>query len=79
MWHTQHKNPKEGRQPGHDKLTHVRPIISILLHQTKQEYSPYKEMSVDETMDAYTGRRPQTVCPLEAHKTRDKSLDEGRF
>lgn len=49
------QNPPR-RQPGHDKLAHVRPIMDILLHQTKQEYSPHKETSVDEAMVAYTGR-----------------------
>lgn len=49
------QNPPR-RQPGHDKLAHLRPIMDILLQQTKQEYSPHKETSVDEAMVAYTGR-----------------------
>ena len=44
------------RQPGHDKLAHIRPIMQVVLEKTKSEYSPHMEVSVDEAMVAYTGR-----------------------
>lgn len=49
------QNPPR-RQPGHDKLAHIRPIMDILLNKTKTEYSSHMEASVDEAMVAYTGR-----------------------
>lgn len=49
------KNPPR-RQPGHDKLAHIRPIMDILLNKTKTEYSSHMEASVDEAMVAYIGR-----------------------
>lgn len=49
------QNPRR-RQPGHDKLTHIRPIMDILLNKSKIKYFPHMEASVDEAMVAYTGQ-----------------------
>lgn len=48
-------NPPK-RQPGHDKLAHIRPIMNVILEKSKSEYAPHMEVSVDEAMIAYTGR-----------------------
>lgn len=49
------RNPPK-RQPGHDKLAHIRPIMDVILEKTKSEYAPHMEVSIDESMIAYTGR-----------------------
>ena len=48
-------NPRSG-QPGHDKLSHVRPLIDYLKDKFATEYLPHKEVTVDEAMISYTGR-----------------------
>lgn len=68
------QNPPR-RQPGHDKLAHVRPIMD-----TRQTMNTplIKKCPWMRQWLKYWAVRLQTVRPLEAHKIRDKSLDEGR-
>ena len=44
------------RQPGHDKLCHIRPIIDTVLEKCLKNYNPPKNQSIDEGMIAYKGR-----------------------
>ncbi|XP_048735577.2 piggyBac transposable element-derived protein 4-like [Ostrea edulis] len=49
------QNPPK-RQPGHDKLAHIRPILENVRQKLQSEYRLHKETSIDEAMIAYTGR-----------------------
>ena len=49
-------NNPQRRQPGHDKLAHIRPILENIRVKLKAEYRPHRETSVDEAMIAFTGR-----------------------
>ena len=44
------------RQPGHDRLCHVRPVIDVLSQTCLNNYNPPREQTVDEGMIAYKGR-----------------------
>jgi hypothetical protein len=44
------------RQPGHDKLCHVRPVIDKIVSLCLSNYDPPMEQSVDEGMIAFKGR-----------------------
>ncbi|XP_053388758.1 piggyBac transposable element-derived protein 4-like [Mercenaria mercenaria] len=48
-------NPARG-QPGHDKLSHVRPILEAVRVNLMANYKPHRETTVDEAMIGYTGR-----------------------
>ena len=41
---------------GHDKLAHVRTVMTQVQEHMTKEYRPHREQSVDEAMVAYTGR-----------------------
>ena len=49
------QNPPR-RQPGHDKLCHIRPILNELSRTCLDNYNPNKEQSIDEGMIAFKGR-----------------------
>ena len=49
------KTPPRG-QPGHDKLSHIRPFIDTVLQQCKTQYNVHRECSVDEAMVGFRGR-----------------------
>lgn len=44
------------RQPGHDKLCHIRPILDTVLEKCLKNYNPPQNQSIDEGMIAYKGR-----------------------
>ncbi|XP_053376958.1 piggyBac transposable element-derived protein 4-like [Mercenaria mercenaria] len=48
-------NPALG-QPGHDKLSHVRPILEAVRVNLMANYKPHCETTVEEAMIGYTGR-----------------------
>jgi hypothetical protein len=48
-------NPPRG-QAGHDKLAHVRDVMTIILSKIKGAYRPHRESSIDEAMVGFTGR-----------------------
>jgi hypothetical protein len=48
-------NPARG-QLGHDRLAHVRPLITIILNKCRDLYHPHMNVSIDEAMIAFRGR-----------------------
>jgi hypothetical protein len=44
------------RQPGHDKLCHIRPVLNTVLARCLENYNPPKDQAVDEGMIAFKGR-----------------------
>jgi len=50
------RNNLARRQPGHDKLYHIRPILDTVLEKCLKNYNPPKNQSIDEGMIAYKGR-----------------------
>lgn len=49
------QNPPR-RQPGHDKLCHIRPVLAAVNDACLNNYRPHREQSVDEGMIAFKGR-----------------------
>ena len=41
---------------GHDKLSHVRCIITHLKDNTMEQYNPHLEITIEEDMIGYNGR-----------------------
>lgn len=50
-------NPRKG-QPGHDKLCHIRPVLTIVNNACRNNYRPHKEQSVAEGIIALNGQVP---------------------
>lgn len=46
------QNPAQ-RQPGHDKVCHIRPVLEKVSETCFENYYPHKEQSVDEGMIAF--------------------------
>ncbi|XP_053398296.1 piggyBac transposable element-derived protein 4-like [Mercenaria mercenaria] len=60
-------------QPGHDKLSHVRPILEAVRAKLMANYKPHRETTVDEAMIGYTGHlRFKQYMPLKPTKRRIK-------
>ena len=49
------QNPARG-QPGHDRICHVRPLITMIVDKCRTLYNPHINTSVDEAMVAFRGR-----------------------
>ena len=58
-------NPPRG-QPGHDKLCHIRPVLTIVNNACLNNYRPHKEQSVREGMIALNDQvsSKQSVPPV---------------
>ncbi|XP_033725281.1 piggyBac transposable element-derived protein 4-like [Pecten maximus] len=48
-------NPPRG-QEGHDKLSHVRSVMTKITTNLRDGYKPHRDVSIDEAMIGYTGR-----------------------
>jgi hypothetical protein len=48
-------NPARG-QNGHDRLAHLRPLITMIFNKCRDLYNPHINVSIDEAMVAFRGR-----------------------
>ena len=49
------RNPPRNA-PGHDKLAHIRHVMTTINDRCQNAFHPHRETSIDEAMIAYTGR-----------------------